>query len=490
MSRTTQRFSSGSTWNSLRNTVNIITGKGSSSFTLLFLDEAIGQPKGSHISVEQMKLTIGRGEDCDIRYPSELSMVSRRQCSLENRSGKIFLIPESEAVNPLLVNGVVVDFEYELRNGDEIQISYDGPKLRCNFTESKLAGVGITGRLNTAIEQATRPLKIMIFSLGGILIAALVFLVISIYSGYQSSKKIENLLANLEELQVSRQLVEDELREFSTRSDASTELINNLRTTSYNYEQRIRKLQNQLNEIAGGAKPIKESSSLAINNSAEPFIPNAPFKGSEDINLPKEDLYLITARSITLSRAGKEPVKRDSEALINANLLPYKKEVLWTGLGILTANGELVTARSSIQPWRYDPEISTLFKFLSALEADGEGLNLSVDFEAKPVVGNGQSLRFNLSEVKMRDNIDEKSPISLELNTFGGVSFSTKDLQTPKAREVGSDWAIVKTQISGSKNFANLSTLNKGTSLVFLTADFEETRPSKKTRNLIGTLSS
>jgi len=71
---------------------------------------------------------IGRDAKCQVRYDDHFETVSRRHAAIIKDDNHWKLLPLTRT-NPVFINGTMVQKEWYLQNGDEIQCSTNGPKL-------------------------------------------------------------------------------------------------------------------------------------------------------------------------------------------------------------------------------------------------------------------------------------------------------------------------------------------------------------------------
>ena len=71
---------------------------------------------------------IGRDAKCQVRYDDHFETVSRRHAAIMKDDGHWKLLPLART-NPTYINGAMVQKEWYLQHGDEIQCSINGPKL-------------------------------------------------------------------------------------------------------------------------------------------------------------------------------------------------------------------------------------------------------------------------------------------------------------------------------------------------------------------------
>ena len=75
-------------------------------------------------------IEIGRDTRCQIRYGEDCPTVSRRHAAISKaEDGETWRLTPLSHTNDTLVNGKRVTAPVQLHNGDEIQLSTDGPRL-------------------------------------------------------------------------------------------------------------------------------------------------------------------------------------------------------------------------------------------------------------------------------------------------------------------------------------------------------------------------
>lgn len=130
-------------------------------------------------------IEIGRDPRCQVRYDEDFKTVSRRHAAIV-RDGDNWKLVQISKTNSTLLNGRRIASEWYLQNGDEIQISVNGPKLRFIIPTGEKASMGsinFTQRLNLFSKQALRPYKAAMSVLGVVLllaVGALVYLALNL----------------------------------------------------------------------------------------------------------------------------------------------------------------------------------------------------------------------------------------------------------------------------------------------------------------------
>ena len=72
------------------------------------------------------QVTVGRHPDCDVVFPKDLTLISRRHAKIKRDGNRFSLVDES--TNGTFVNGKPVN-EVRLRSGDVITVGEGGPKI-------------------------------------------------------------------------------------------------------------------------------------------------------------------------------------------------------------------------------------------------------------------------------------------------------------------------------------------------------------------------
>lgn len=128
--------------------------------------------EAQEIIVDQIE--IGRDSRCQVRYDDSFSTVSRRHAAIV-KDGDNWKLVQISKTNTTFLNGHPVQTEWYLQNGDEIQLSVNGPKLGFIVPTGKKAtvgSIGLTRRLSLFRQQALRPYKQAIAALSCILVLA------------------------------------------------------------------------------------------------------------------------------------------------------------------------------------------------------------------------------------------------------------------------------------------------------------------------------
>ena len=126
--------------------------------------------ENQEIIVDQIEM--GRNPSCQVRFDESFDTVSRRHAAIV-RDGDNWKLVQLSQTNSTYLNGQKVEKEKYLRNGDEIQLSTNGPRMGFIIPEGDkglVKSIGLTARLNLFRKQALRPYKQAITAMACILV--------------------------------------------------------------------------------------------------------------------------------------------------------------------------------------------------------------------------------------------------------------------------------------------------------------------------------
>lgn len=112
-------------------------------------------------------IELGRDSHCQVRFDDSFKTVSRHHAGIV-KDGDMWKLVQISKTNSTFLNGRPVKTEWYLQNGDEIQLSVNGPKLGFILPTGKkstVGSIGLTRRLSLFRQQALRPYKTAIASL-------------------------------------------------------------------------------------------------------------------------------------------------------------------------------------------------------------------------------------------------------------------------------------------------------------------------------------
>ena len=267
------------------------------------------------IIVDQIE--IGRGSQCQVRFDDSFTTVSRRHAAIV-RDGDNWKLVQLSTTNSTYLNGHHVHKEWYLQNGDEIQLSTNGPKLGFIIPEGdkgKVSSIGLTARLNLFRKQALRPYKTALTILGCVLLLALGGLVWSLIRNYQTDKKLVAAVERSDSLRLANDAkiarLNDSIKQMGIKADSLSSQLNKMKTDNEKLKKSIGGLRAQMKRMVGpSSAELKE------------YAPYVYFVISSSLEITLPDgggIYNIDCSSSGLS---------------------------WYGTGFLLDDGTFVTARS------------------------------------------------------------------------------------------------------------------------------------------------
>lgn len=141
-------------------------------------------------------IELGRDSHCQVRFDNSFKTVSRRHAAIV-KDGDMWKLVQLSKTNSTFLNGHPIKDEWYLQNGDEIQLSVNGPKIGFitpTGKKSTVGSIGLTRRLSLFRQQALRPYKTAIASLASVLV------LLAVGGGYVIYQQNEQLKDNSEQI--------------------------------------------------------------------------------------------------------------------------------------------------------------------------------------------------------------------------------------------------------------------------------------------------
>ena len=256
--------------------------------------------EAQEIIVDQIE--IGRDSRCQVRFDDNFSTVSRRHAAII-KDGDNWKLVQISKTNTTLLNGRPVQNEWYLQNGDEIQLSVNGPKLGFIVPTGKKAtvgSIGLTRRLSLFRQQALRPYKQAIAALATILVLAIGGL--GTWNYFLRNDLISQSKTLAEQIKLAKN---------------NKEKADSLAKQLYESNQRIAGYEEKLQKVG-------KQSSAAYRKASSIHVSSSDFKGkgSADIEKCFPNVYYIKVFMLN----GDKPIAS------------------WSGTGFLLDNGYFVTA--------------------------------------------------------------------------------------------------------------------------------------------------
>ena len=275
-------------------------------------------------------------------------MVSRKHAAIE-RKGQEVLIRQLSKTNPTLLNGKPLEGEFYLHNGDEIQLSNSGPKIRYLATATKTSSMGVTKRLELYAKQALKPYKWALISV------LLLFVISGVLAGIFFFKlKNENDKLKTAYNKIGEQTQKQE--EAAKRGDQA--FLENQKQTAQKIADANQQKQKMGEELAALKNIIKELKKT----------PPAPISVLPPVIIPKVVDEVKEEKLETKKEADKPEKTSDVEmagmiAAVKSQVYFLKiyltvegeidQNYIGSGTGFMLEDGRFITARHCVNPWAY-----------------------------------------------------------------------------------------------------------------------------------------
>ena len=373
------------------------------------------------IIIDQIEL--GRASTCQVRFDESFTTVSRHHAAIV-KDGNNWKLVQLSQTNSTYLNGHKIDKEWYLQNGDEIQLSTNGPKL--GFIASAgdkglVKSIGLTARLNLFRQQALRPYKKTLTAISCIFIIAMVACGFFLYDQQEQIASLkeaeEKFIKEIDSINREYGKIEKKLKNAEVTNDALNE--------------RIEDISKRLDEIP---EQIATSvNATGVSNSAiEKCLPHV--------------FYIATVGFELLFPDGTSSTIKCGEKDVPG----------WTGTGFLLNDGRFVTARHVTEGWYFWQSGGGINEQLAALNiVANNGGKVVAHFIA--VSSSGQQLTFNSDQ--------------FVCNRSGDYGGTVEDgWYMTHAQLDNNDYAYLKTDSHNGLSFDNVKcdNLDMGTKLTVL----------------------
>lgn len=324
-------------------------------------------------------IEIGRDAHCQVRFDESFKTVSRHHAAIV-RDGDNWKLVQISKTNRTLLNGHPVQTEWYLQNGDEIQLSINGPKLGFIIPTGKkstVGSIGLTRRLSLFRQQALRPYKTAITMLSCVLVLCMCG------GGYVIYKQNEKLKDNTEALKAANE-------------------------ANKNNEALIAELKRILANQGGILDSLKNIKPEEPKYVPSPSSPSSSSSGDIDMSVCYPYIYYIGA------------------TLVNHNTGTTRG---WLGTGFQLCDGKFVTARHVTSPY-----YSNNYEIREGRVLTRQGVNpylvyielmdniayqqgaASIKFEC---VSTGGTYQFSSDQIRDEGNYDEIHQLQVPYRVYG-----------------------------------------------------------------------
>ncbi len=404
--------------------------------------------EAQEIIVDQIEL--GRDSHCQVRFDDHFSTVSRHHAAIV-KDGDGWKLVQVSKTNTTLLNGHPVRTEWYLQNGDEIQLSINGPKLGFIIPTGKKAtvgSIGLTRRLSLFRQQALRPYKTAIMSLAALLVLALGIGGFVIYKQDQQIKDNSKLLAEAKDANAKNEELLEEQRKIIDNQDGVLDSLKKVKPKEVVRERVVVKREVvQVPSGGGGSRTVVVQASESGGNSGKGEKPLAKI----DYSAFYPSIYYITTHLIV---GGDEVFSS-------------------TGTGFQTNSGRFITARHCVCPYYWadafmGSDKGKLLYMLLNVELQSGNSDGFIQVVCECVNYKGD--RFTFDGLKAHQNGQEDEVVALEkdiiLNEETKIPAGTRIRLAQPGRL---DYAYISRSGQGLKENRSLSSsMKQGTELFVL----------------------
>lgn len=384
-----------------------LSGQSLSSFTLLHLDTTQKHTSGSVDTVVLPYIELGRSSSCVVQFADDCDTVSRKHAAIERRStgGKVEFILKHLGSNPTLINGQPVKSQWYLSNGDVIQLSMEGPRMRFNTNTVGGPNMKFTERLNLMRSQMAKQHR------NELVIISSLFLAIALLGGFYIYKQRGQISQLAEKgAKIEQQRLQDSVanaQKFAVQVEdmkKNQEKIGQLESRNKDLGKQISRLR-----TAQASRPPQPTA-------ADQMMGPAPNNSTIITEAIKNNVYFLRVTKLRLIY----PDGTDDET----------DQLNLSATGYLLNDNRFVTSRHIIQFWRFitaeNSDENSAYLLLNAFENMGGGI--IVTYEA--ISPNGDRFTFTNRDVFLNDSRDEVIEIS-------------DSIKVKVAKSITSDWAVV-----------------------------------------------
>ena len=365
------------------------------------------------------EIELGRNPKCQVRFDEAFATVSRRHAAIL-KDGDNWKLVQLSKTNSTYLNGIKITNEWYLQNGDEIQLSTNGPKLGFIIPEGdkgKVSSIPLSRRLSLFGKQAMRPYK------NAITVLSIVLMLCIGGGGYTIWQQNESMNDIAEQYKNDRIEYNSTIQEMRAKQIADSTSMANIKIES---QREISRLRDEI------VRQKQEFSEMIAN--AEAATPGtyglSALIQSQGI---EKDVYFLFTEKVCVVENGEEKV------------IPNYS---WTGTGFLLNDGRFVTARHCVEGWLYgDPtqadqsilisentpnsKIKAYFKAISSLSRNVFEFT-SEDF----------TINRNLDKRVCIGNLDNGTPIHW--------TFTYPAMEGMNEKMWATDWAYARTSVRGN----------------------------------------
>ena len=355
--------------------------------------------EAQEIIVDQIEL--GRDPKCQVQFDESFKTVSRRHAAIV-RDGENWKLIQLSKTNQTFLNGHPVTNEWYLQNGDEIQLSVNGPKLGFIIPQgnkSKTGSIALSRRLSLFRQQALKPYKTAMVAMG-IIILLLIGggTGLGIWLGKENARLVEANNVTQEQIVAAQQQLAEAAKQQA-------------------------KLQQQLAKTQKDLKKAMSDIKTQATVTETPTVSKKVSTGDAALDACAPYVYFVYVRKIELSYCGETKTV----------------EGIGTGTGFLLNDGRFITARHVVEPWMFpsgEDDVQSIA--INAIAHSGGTVKCTIDAYSPT----GDKMTF----VSTNANIDRSSDKRYAYDDGTVIAIP---------EDANKDWASFRTNKSGGLAFNN-----------------------------------
>lgn len=420
------------------------------------------------IIVDQVEM--GRDPRCQVRFDDSFTSVSRRHAAIV-RDGAGWKLVHLSKVNTTLLNGRPVTDEWYLQNGDEIQLSSNGPRMGFIVPQgdrSMIKNINFTERFSLFRQQALKPYKQMMVWMSVVFLLVIGgFIAWSILNQQQAQKTNEMLAGSIASVSARQDSAGVEAQKqfaaVSTQAqNAAQAAIQASQASQTSTSQGISQLRNELVGLKSDLKTVREEK--AENESARQAA-----AVSEPVAAPASASVAPAAGGMTSYESCFPYIYYIQLDKVEHTNKKGKTEVIniirrWAGTGFLLSDGRFVTSRRIIERWYFQVNGNLM-------DEDMRPLNKAVCNLEKVVAyftaysSSGDALTFTSDQFTCDRSADNYTVLR---GPLGGLVKGARLRIAPS--NGGKDWAYFQTAKKGGLKFdpSKSTSLGRGIPLTIL----------------------
>ncbi|WP_298551438.1 FHA domain-containing protein [uncultured Parabacteroides sp.] len=420
------------------------------------------------IIVDQIEM--GRDPRCQVRFDDSFTSVSRRHAAIV-RDGAGWKLVHLSKVNTTLLNGRPVTDEWYLQNGDEIQLSSNGPRMGFIVPQgdrSMIKNINFTERFSLFRQQALKPYKQMMVWMSVVFLLVIGgFIGWSILNQQQNQKANEMLAGSIASVSARQDSAgveaQKQLAAVSNQAQTAAQAaIQASQASQASTSQGINQLRSELVGLKSDLKTAREEK--AENESAKQSA-----VASEPVASPASASVAPAASGMTSYESCFPYIYYIQLDKVEHTNKKGKTEVIdiihrWAGTGFLLSDGRFVTSRRIIERWYFQVNGNLM-------DEDMRPLNKAVCNLEKVVAyftaysSTGDALTFTSDQFTCDRSADTYTVLR---GPLGGLVKGARLRIAPS--NGGKDWAYFQTAKKGGLKFdpSKSTSLGRGIPLTIL----------------------